>query len=641
MKEKSPLFIQEILFTTITNDEKNYFKESLDYLSYESCHDFSIDKDLYAMVARIEFGNRRYLNEENKGLRREVSFNLIDCTDRQLIASRRQLISINSDQSNKIVFLEFSVSEAKFLHGHTYKLTIKDENAQEIIHEQSFNLYSKESWGHPVKWYSKNSAGIRFASCARQLFRSVKTASGEELNVRFYVKPNFTLSPNLIMPELEIELFYPKSERKEKKYMEPICYNRDENLFYVELPFISENLYSGTFYAEINCMGFPIAGFVFCTDLENIPGEWIGRELEIIGMLCDSTLAERHKQILFYLSKQQKVEIKEKEEEKDNSLDVFEKELNNFVNGIKENDIDKENFGKEEKENKISFLESLKQLTGLKNVKEKLNIYERVVRFNKLREGMGFLISSTPLHAMFLGSPGTGKTTVAKLLGSMLHDVGMLSKGHVVVRERATLLGPNYSSEEEKTLAAIEEAQGGILFIDEAYQLYQKDDPRDPGKFVIETLLTSLADTSKRDWMLILAGYPDEMRNMFKMNPGFKSRIPDSNIYLFEDFSENELMEIAENYFMRHQFILSEEAREALTVRLKEDHDNRNKNFGNARHVVNLIESEILPSMAVRVTELNHIDNKSLTTVEAVDIPLSKKSMETRRRRIGFLEMSA
>lgn len=222
-------------------------------------------------------------------------------------------------------------------------------------------------------------------------------------------------------------------------------------------------------------------------------------------------------------------------------------------------------------------------------------------------------------------------------MGLMLRRAGVLSKGHVVIRERSTLLGQNYNSEAEKTLAAIEEAQGGILFIDEAYQLYQPNDSRDPGKFVIETLLTALSDTSKRDWMLILAGYPDEMKQMFGMNPGFKSRIPDSNFYYFDDFTESELMEIAEKYLSRNEYTLAPDAHKALSDRLKTDFFNREKNFGNARHVINLIQTEILPAMAIRVTEATDtVDNTSLTLIQASDIPQSAAVKQHRSTRVGF-----
>lgn len=279
---------------------------------------------------------------------------------------------------------------------------------------------------------------------------------------------------------------------------------------------------------------------------------------------------------------------------------------------------------------------TLDQMIGLTSVKNKLASYEKVVRFNKLRRDSGLPTPSTSLHAMFLGAPGTGKTTVAKMMGKMLADAGVLSYGHVVVKERSKLIGQFYSNEEKNTLRAIEDAQGGILFIDEAYQLYQPHDPKDPGKFVIETLMTALADESKRDWMLILAGYPDEMRRMFDMNPGLKSRIPDSNIYVFDDYNDGELMRIAENYLERNQYTLTAEAREALTLRLRSDYEQRDKSFGNARHVVNMIETDILPAMAARVILSGDCDVKALTEIHACDIPKPVRRLQTCRQRIGF-----
>lgn len=255
-----------------------------------------------------------------------------------------------------------------------------------------------------------------------------------------------------------------------------------------------------------------------------------------------------------------------------------------------------------------------------------------------LRAENGLEMFHAPLHAMFLGSPGTGKTTVAKRMGLMLRRAGVLSRGHVVVKERATLLGQNYSSESENTIKALEEAQGGILFIDEAYQLYQRNDPRDPGKFVIETLLTALANDGNRDWMLILAGYPDEMLQMFEMNPGFKSRIPESNIYRFDDFTSGELMEIAETYFSRFSYVLSSDARAALSDRLNADYSRRDKTFGNARHVMNIIQTEILPAMAVRVTNDTNPAEDTLSIIRAADItrPTALQPAPARRR-VGFL----
>lgn len=294
-------------------------------------------------------------------------------------------------------------------------------------------------------------------------------------------------------------------------------------------------------------------------------------------------------------------------------------------------------FPEEEEDDEPEVEElTLDKMIGLGSVKEKLVTYEHLVRFNKLRHDNGLPTPSTSLHAMFLGAPGTGKTTVAKMMGKMLADTGVLSYGHVVVKERSKLIGQFYSNEEKNTLRAIEDAQGGILFIDEAYQLYQPHDPKDPGKFVIETLMTALADESKRDWMLILAGYPDEMRKMFEMNPGLKSRIPDSNIYVFDDYTADELMCIAENYLERNKYTLTAEARKALTLRLRSDYEQRDKSFGNARHVVNMIETEILPAMATRVVQTGESDVKVLTEIQACDIPKPVRRLQTCRQRIGF-----
>ena len=151
--------------------------------------------------------------------------------------------------------------------------------------------------------------------------------------------------------------------------------------------------------------------------------------------------------------------------------------------------------------------------------------------------------------------------------------------------------------------------------------------------------MTALADESNRDWMLILAGYPDNMMKMLNMNPGFKSRIPDSNIYVFDDYTEQELMEIAENYLTSNHYSLSDEARSALAKRVNIDYLHRDKNFGNARYIINMIQTDILPAMARRVTSAETFDCKTLTEILPCDIP-SRDTTPARhsesRQRIGF-----
>jgi hypothetical protein len=129
------------------------------------------------------------------------------------------------------------------------------------------------------------------------------------------------------------------------------------------------------------------------------------------------------------------------------------------------------------------------------------------------------------------------------------------------------------------------------------------------------------------------------MMAMFNMNPGFKSRIPESNIYTFDDFNAKELLEIAEQYFLRNDYVLTSKARTALKRRLEEDYKNKDKNFGNARHVINLIQTEIVPSIAQRVIDANTTDFESLCKILPCDIPApTKKKVEKipSRPRIGF-----
>lgn len=279
----------------------------------------------------------------------------------------------------------------------------------------------------------------------------------------------------------------------------------------------------------------------------------------------------------------------------------------------------------------------LERMVGLAGVKAKVQTYTSLVNFNMMRQREGMAGTMPPLHCLFLGSPGTGKTTVARLLGELLHKAGVLSKGHVVVHERSTLIGRYYGTEEEKVREALEEAKGGILLIDEAYQLYRPDDPKDPGRLVIESLMTALADTSDRDWMLILAGYTEPMKRLFEVNPGLASRIPTSNHYLFDDYSPAELMEIADRYLVDNDYRLAPEARTCLQTRLQTDYDLRDEQFGNARHVINLIETGIIPAMALRVSRLESADREALQLVTAADIPAPTPVLRVRPPRMGFV----
>ena len=575
--------------------------------------------------------------------------------------------------------LNFPVSPAVEMNpDRAYRLVVCDEAARETLGVSTVRLFSREVLGDPADWYEARSGGVR-PGWEAKVYKSVDAAEVWDYYAGFCLMQKMGPMPPLVLPELEMRLFQPDGTVS-STFMEPVCHDFSGNNYWAEFLFEPDRRTGGVYYAELRSMGVPIAGFVFRTDGPEEAGEWYGADVLPLGAYSpeeaearftrhfppqDTAAAEDDEfdALLdrFIASEKERMADEEETDSADSTADSASGEApegsireesasakpsqGNPWDDSAPEEPSQGSIREDSTPGKPSQAEpagnallpsSLDRLTGLRPVKERLATYERVVRFNKMRADNGLPTSPAPLHAMFLGSPGTGKTTVARMMGVMLHRAGLLSRGHVVARERATLLGQFYSSESEKTLEAIEEARGGILFIDEAYQLFQPADPKDPGKFVIETLLTVLSDPGRRDWMLILAGYPDEMRQMLDMNPGFKSRIPESNIYLFPDFTEPELMEIAENYLARNSYTLADDARAALRGRLAEDCARRGKNFGNARHVMNLIQTEILPAMAVRVTSEGLTDAASLTEIRLPDIPRVIPLQSPCRHRIGF-----
>lgn len=639
-KRKLPISVGLIqIYAYERHEESNI--SFIDQFPYDNRRDFAIDKNFAGIAVKLGIYNERY----DKGVRRNISILLVDMTSRQVVSTTIEKVNIRKDTIGVNICLDFPDEQTTWVAGHTYRLIVTDTISKETLSEIVFHLFDQKKLGHPSKWYVTCDAGIRPA-WESTTYKVLDTIDCHDYYVRFNVVPKYAVSDSIILPELELRLYYPDGIRIESQFREPKSYgieNHEAGIKTIEFPFCTCDEANGIFYAELLCMEYPIAGFVFDTERENMTGVWFGREIKPLKEYSYETAQMR---LAKYLPVSAFVESEIEEGNLDQLLEDFiaspTEDDNTATDEVIEEQIEQEEINNEEINVKpcvdYAPLMSLDSLTGLKSVKQKLSVYESLVRFNKMRSDKGLPTIETPLHAMFLGSPGTGKTTVAKRMGQMLRRVGILSKGHVVVKERATLLGQNYASESENTVKALEEAQGGILFIDEAYQLYQRNDPRDPGKFVIETLLTALADDSKRDWMLILAGYPDEMKQMFDMNPGFKSRIPDSNVYRFDDFTSGELMEIAENYFANFRYELSDEARTALSERLNTDYSHRDKNFGNARHVMNLIQTEILPAMAVRVINDANVEDGTLSVIQATDIPryISAQS-QTPRKRVGFI----
>lgn len=219
------------------------------------------------------------------------------------------------------------------------------------------------------------------------------------------------------------------------------------------------------------------------------------------------------------------------------------------------------------------------------------------------------------LHMVFKGNPGTGKTTVARILGRVFKELGFLTKGHLVEVERADLVGEYIGHTAQKTREQVKRSLGGILFIDEAYTLAQGGE-KDFGREAIATLVKNLED-HRENLVVILAGYCDEMDEFIRSNPGLKSRFP---IHVeFPDYTAEELFDIAVHIFEQREYILSNRARWKLRHNIVSHCRNRPQYDGNARYVRNLVE-KIIRQQAVRLIAHSSVGRQALLTVEESDI---------------------
>ena len=312
--------------------------------------------------------------------------------------------------------------------------------------------------------------------------------------------------------------------------------------------------------------------------------------------------------------------------------------------------LDKENRrGLEETENRTGYCKAereLEAMVGLQRLKDDMKEARMMAMFNKKRAEMCLQTDGEQRnHMLFLGNPGTGKTTVAKLVGQMYHSMGLLSKGHTVETNRSKLVGEYIGMTEKKTLDAIEEARGGVLFIDEAYTLISHEsDTKDFGKEVLNALLTVLSEPEP-DMIIILAGYEDKMAAMMKTNPGLKDRFPLT--FHFDDYSAGELMEMACRTLKAGSYRLTDGARKYLASLIEKASAQRDEYFGNGRWVHNLISQGIIKSMAKRVMSGpvagSDIDISLLCDIQEADIIEAERnflSLKTSRisspRPIGF-----
>lgn len=267
------------------------------------------------------------------------------------------------------------------------------------------------------------------------------------------------------------------------------------------------------------------------------------------------------------------------------------------------------------------LLLELDALIGLDNVKKSIRENITYLNFTKLRKEKGFDDSSKiSLHSIFTGNPGTGKTTVVKMLGKIYNKMGLLSKGHVVEVDRASLVGEYIGQTAPKTKKMIESARGGILFIDEAYSLARSDDDsKDFGKEVIEMLLKEMSD-GPGDIAIIGAGYPKQIKSFIESNPGLKSRF--TEYFHFDDYLPEELHQIAVYTSGQKQITFSPDADNYLKEQLIEAYRKRDEHFGNARFV-NAVVEEAKQNMGIRLmksTDLENLTKEDLSTISLEDL---------------------
>ncbi|WP_244893395.1 AAA family ATPase [Ferroacidibacillus organovorans] len=262
---------------------------------------------------------------------------------------------------------------------------------------------------------------------------------------------------------------------------------------------------------------------------------------------------------------------------------------------------------------KNALLEPLHRLIGLSEVKAMIEeLYAYALIQNKRRVHQ-LRSDSSVWHMVFTGKPGTGKTTVARILGQMFAALGVLSKGHLVEAERADLVGEYIGHTAQKTRTLLDRAQGGILFLDEAYSL-SRGGEKDFGREAIDTLVKGLEDR-KDDLVVILAGYSQEMNDFLAINPGLCSRFP--HHIAFPDFSESELMQIAVRMLETREYALSPDAYIRLRHALRRSRESLT--FSNGRTVRNMLDRAIRRH-ALRVVEERDPSREMLMTLCANDL---------------------
>ena len=259
----------------------------------------------------------------------------------------------------------------------------------------------------------------------------------------------------------------------------------------------------------------------------------------------------------------------------------------------------------------------LDDLIGLESVKKEVRSLANFVKLQKQREAKGLKTAKVSYHLVFYGSPGTGKTTVARIIGRIYKDLGVLKKGHTVETDRSGLVAKYLGQTALKTDTVVQQAIHGVLFIDEAYALVPEDgNGQDYGQEAISTLLKRMEDY-RDSLVVIIAGYRNEMQRFIDSNPGLQSRF---NRYIdFPDYTGAELTDIFKMYMKKNQYTLAPDAENYLREQLDYAVAHKDRNFGNARYARNVFEKSI-QQQANRLAGKTNLSKEELTELTVADL---------------------
>jgi len=343
-------------------------------------------------------------------------------------------------------------------------------------------------------------------------------------------------------------------------------------------------------------------------DLNNKNNESLKTDFSTLDQLCESVdFNEDQKKALKEFSSKANLNKNEKR--------LVDNILNNKVLSIDSTENKTEEINVDKTDSLESILDELNSLIGLDDVKAEIESLINFIKIQKEREKSGLKSSSLSYHLVFTGNPGTGKTTVARIVARIYKHLGILKEGQLIETDRSGLVGEYTGQTAIKTNKTVNSALNGVLFVDEAYSLVGENKD-DYGKEAVATLIKRMEDDRDK-LVLIIAGYTNEMKSFIDTNPGFQSRF---NRYIeFPDYSAEDLLRIFKSKCEKLDYKLTETAELKLREKFEDAYSNRNKSFGNGRYARNIFE-KTLEKQANRISKESNITKEILITIEEYDI---------------------